>query len=879
MIGRTLDHYQLECELGRGGMGVVYEARDLRLGRSVAIKVLPPGRVADPGRKQRFVQEARAASALNHPNIVSIYDIRSEDGLDFIVMERVAGRTLDEAAGPKGLSSTEALRYASQIAGALAQAHNAGILHRDLKPSNIMVTADGRVKILDFGLAKLLDQENPGPDASTVTAGWVTEEGAVVGTAPYMSPEQAEGRALDARSDIFSFGCVLYEMVTGRRPFSGGSRLDILSKVVREEPALPRQIRSSIPLEIEKLILRCLRKDPARRFQSMADLKIALDDLRDEIGAGGTPARRRPLRPWVWAAAAAAVIAIAFLAWWSWSAGQPAEPPRATALTTFPGLELHPSFSPDGNHVAFSWSGRAQENTDIYVQQIGAGSPLRLTTDPLNDYNPVWSPDGRWIAFFRGAPPAPIGLRKREIRIIPPLGGADRKIAEVLSQDFFPLASYLAWSADSGFLIVTDTQGVGRPDALFSVSVETGEKAALTRPQLPVLADLSPAVSSDGSRLVFLRRTTWGAGELHLLPLRPDLTAAAESKRLTHAEFGANFPVWIPGSRDILFSAKRALWRMTAAENSSPGRLAFAGEDALMPAVSRPGQGRGARLAYVRSFADFNFWRLNTPGPGAPATSAPVLAAASTRVEYHIQFSPDGRRVAFTSERSGEPEIWVSDPDGSNAVQLTFLRGIDANCPAWSPDGETVAFSAAGKDEFDIYTVPAAGGKLRRLTTDPAIDLCPSFSQDGKWIYFSSMRAGDSRLRKMPASGGEAVEVAAGHAGRAMEASNGDVYYITTSILSPLFRLPAAGGGPVKVAESVVWFNFSVLGKGVYYVGQVGNEVRLQYFDSVTGRTTTIARNLGDAGAGLTVSPDGKTILYTRMDASADDLMLVENFR
>jgi adenylate cyclase len=284
MIGRTLDHYKIESKLGEGGMGVVYKARDTHLGRFVALKVLPAGKMVDAVRKQRFVQEAKAASALNHPNIVTIYDIRSEDGLDFIAMEYIEGGTLEEsmaAAFNKGFAPRQLLRFAVQIADAVASAHAAGILHRDLKPSNIMVTAGGRLKILDFGLAKLLDPEKDAADAPTADRA-LTEEGIVVGTPSYMSPEQADGRPLDRRTDIFSFGSILYEMATGRRPFIGGSTISTLAKILSEEPPPPGELVPGFPQELEKLILRCLRKDPARRYQSMADLKVALEDLESE---------------------------------------------------------------------------------------------------------------------------------------------------------------------------------------------------------------------------------------------------------------------------------------------------------------------------------------------------------------------------------------------------------------------------------------------------------------------------------------------------------------------------------------------------------------------------------------------------------------------
>jgi Tol biopolymer transport system component len=568
-----------------------------------------------------------------------------------------------------------------------------------------------------------------------------------------------------------------------------------------------------------------------------------------------------------------------------WRPPESTEPLRAVSITTLPGVELYPSFSPDANHIAFTWTGPKQDNQDIYVQMIGSGSPLRLTTDPLSDYNPVWSPDGRWIAFFRGQPPAPTGLRSRELRLIPPLGGPERKLADIHGQDFpglSPTAAspYLAWSPDSSSLIVTDSPSEGQPAALFVVSLETGEKRRLTNPQLPMPADTSPAVSPDGRSLVFLRRTSWGSGELHLLPLGKGLTAAGEPKRLTPAELRADNPAWMPDGKEIIFAAKGSLWRLAVPGDNTPRRIPYVGEDGLMPTLSRSQPGKPARLAYVRSFADANLWRVETSAPGAPSSSAPVMAISSTKPEYHSQLSPDAHRVAFASYRSGEAEIWLSDPDGSNAAQLTSMGAQDTGCPHWSPDGQLIAFSSNWEGEFDLYVVPAAGGRPRRLTSHPAIDICPSFSRDGKWMYFSSMRSGDYRVWKMPATGGDAVQVTPNQGGQAYEGWDGsNIHYIAVSLVSSLWRLPTSGGEPVKVLDGIVWFNFSLLDKGVYYIDRLGDETRLQFLNFVTGKTTTVARNLGEVTAGLTASPDGKTIFFARVDSSADDLMLVENFR
>jgi len=412
------------------------------------------------------------------------------------------------------------------------------------------------------------------------------------------------------------------------------------------------------------------------------------------------------------------------------------------------------------------------------------------------------------------------------------------------------------------------------------VSLETGEKRRLTNPLSPIFADTSPAVAPDGRSLIFVRRTSWGAGELQLLPLGSGVTAAGELRRLTTADLRADFPAWMPDGEEIVYSAKFNLWKLGIAGRTAPSRIPYVGEDGLMPAISRPSPGREARLAYVRSLDDWNFWRIETSAPGAPSSSPPALAISSTKAEYHPELSPDGRRVAFASNRSGDAEIWVSDLDGSNAIQLTSMGGaVDTNCPRWSPDGRSIVFASTAESEFDVYVVPAEGGKPRRLTTHPSIDVPTSYSRDGKWIYFNSMRSGDYRIWRMPADGGDAVQVTPNESAHTFEAPDGSLYYLTASIVSPVWRLPAGGGEPKKILDGVVWFNFVLIGDGAYYIDRHEGETRLQYLDLATGRSTTVTRNLGEVGAWLTASRDGKTILFTRVDSSTDDLMLVENFR
>src|SRR5438128_2500585 len=367
MIGQTLGHYRIDSKLGEGGMGVVYRAFDTHLDRTVAIKVLRPDATTSPERKRRFVQEAKSASALNHPGIIHIYDIDTAnlpDGpTDFIAMEFVPGKTLGQCIGKNGLSLKDTLKYGIQIADALARAHAAGIVHRDLKPANVIVSDGGRVKLLDFGLAKLTEKIDPDPDGTTATQeSPLTEEGAIVGTVAYMSPEQAEGKKVDGRSDIFSFGSVLYEMVTGRRAFEGGTKISTLYAILHKEPTAASEISPAVPMELEKIIARCLRKDPQRRAQGIADIKLALEELKDESESGklsGQVAAAAAVRPLarsprrfvaIAAGVVALVVAAAGLAWWLLKRRPSSAPARSEWLqiTNLPDSAVQPALSPDG---------------------------------------------------------------------------------------------------------------------------------------------------------------------------------------------------------------------------------------------------------------------------------------------------------------------------------------------------------------------------------------------------------------------------------------------------------------------------------------------------------------------------------------------------
>ena len=802
MIGKTLSHYEILAQLGAGGMGVVYKARDTRLNRFVAIKVLPADKLGDAERRRRFIQEAQAASALNHPNILTIHEISSENGTDFMVMEYVQGKTLDALIPRKGMRLNEMLKLAIQMADALSKAHAAGIVHRDLKPGNVMVTEDGLVKVLDFGLAKLTEVSHSA-DAETATLQAQTDEGTIVGTVSYMSPEQAEGKKVDARSDTFSLGAVLYEMATGQRAFQGESKMSTLAAILREEPRPASQLVPGIPRDLEKIINRCLRKDPNRRPQTMADLKVTLAELKEESDSGAlsgvVPAPRPTRRIWFWAGAAMVLLALSVAGWFfRESTKKPAAALEVVPLTTYTGSECCPSFSLDGNQVAFSWNGEKQDNFDIYVKLIGSPTPLRLTMDPAEDVNPAFAPDGRSIGFVR------LSKERASLMVIPAIGGPERFVADLPRPPsaIFGLsgaeAPRFAWFPNGKWVVA---------DGLTVLSTEGGETHDLTSTTTKLSFDFSPAVSADGQKVAFSRSTAYemhGISDIYLLELTEDLKPKAEPKRLTSLKRFSFAPVWTPSGDEIVFSSgvyptEMGLWKVPASGDREPERLAFAGTEAYHPALSWSGN----RLAYERTTFDSDIWRLSLSATGV-ATGPPERFIASTRLDGAPQYSPDGKRIAFESYRSGIYGIWLSNADGSNAVDLFSQAGAACGTPRWSPDGQHIAVDFDPEGNFDIYVIPATGGRPVRLTTNAAADVNPSWSRDGMWIYFLSLRTGREEVWKVPSGGGEAVQVTRNGGGTAFESLDGKyLYYTKGDFLGALWKRPVSGGVESQVLQSV----------------------------------------------------------------------------
>ncbi len=896
LLGKTVSHYIVLEKLGGGGMGVVYKARDTQLGRLVALKFLRAELSKDPLALERLKREARAASALDHSNIITIHEIGEQDGQTFIVMELVDGKPLNELIPRKGMRLTEALRIAAEVADALTAAHAAGIVHRDLKPANVMVDARGRVKVLDFGLAKLVAPAAPAAVAaneSTSTVAMsqpVTEEGVILGSVPYMSPEQAEGKPLDERSDIFSFGAVLYEMVTGQAAFRGESRASTLAAVLEKDPPPLSQISSTTPPELERLIARCLRKDVHRRSQHMADVKLALDELRADSESTTKPTTPRRGRWW----AVAAVISITtagVLSILRPSGGPTESALREVPLTSNRGSERSPTFSPDGNQVAFAWNGEKQDNLDIYVKLIGPGAPLRLTTNPADDDSPTWSPDGRTIAFLRA-----LGAERFEIYTMPALGGPERKLVDI----FLPgkglrwlSGPFLAWLPDSKGIVFCNKDSPQHPPSLFLFHTDTYERRQLTFPTAGSDGDSAVALSPDGSALVFARASGILPFDLYRLALTKEFAPAGEPERITRDNLQIGGVAWSSSAREIVYSlafshGHDGLWRIPfsrfGARPGKPQRIEPIGPGVFSPAISREGR----RLAFVRvSGGDLDIWRAAIPDLGknagkSAAGIAPARFISSTHAEFAAQYSPDGNKIAFESERGGSLEIWVCQSDSSGCVQMTSFGGTLTGVPHWSPDGRRISFYHRVNEKAQIFTVNAEGGPAQRLTDDAYDDMYSNWSRDGRWIYFSSNRSGIDQVWKMPAVGGPAVQMTRNGGWAMADSPDGKYLYYTRSKdpNSGLWRIPAEGGPESRVLETIENHNFAVTNRGLYFMVRSDRpkNYAIRFLSFADRKIFPIAAFGGTTYHCLSVSPDERWLLYAVAEPSGSNVMLVENF-
>ncbi|HEV8200868.1 MAG TPA: protein kinase [Candidatus Polarisedimenticolia bacterium] len=776
--GSRLGPYEILGPLGAGGMGEVYRARDTRLQRDVAIKILPDSLAADPEALARFEREARAVAALSHPNILAIHDFGVEGGRAFSVTELLEGRTLRERLAEGPLPVRKAIECAAQVARGLAAAHDRGVVHRDLKPENLFVTDDGRVKILDFGLAKVEAAGEVGGDASnatqTPTRHLATRPGVVLGTIGYMSPEQVRGTAIDHRTDLFSLGAVLYEMLTGQRAFRGATAADTMTAILREDPPALSGIDRAVPPALERLVHHSLEKNPAERFQSARDLAFHLEAMGGAVSGAAIPSVERSDdapksqrgRGIVLTAAAALVAGAALGVALDRSLRGPATaaPPSLRQLT-YTGADFAPDASRDGKLIVYTSEREGRQS--IWLKQYPGGDEVALTSGP--DELPRFSPDGTQILFIR------LAGAKRDLYRVPVVGGEPRKVLDdVLFAD---------WSPDGREIVFVRRRQEGDKSISAIGLVDANGDGAREIAREENQALVAPRWSPDGRTIALINRGAENTPGTILL-VRPDgtgrrvLETPPPAGALTPAVWSGDGSALVYGKEEGFVSAgalggsgriirqeidsgrsEVILWSpMRPADVAilTPGRLILGGStqrvnllvSGLASGPAASGQGRAHRWITRGNASDrqpifspdgewvmfssnrsgnLELWKVSiTTGAIRRLTDDPAQ-------DWDPAFTPDGRGMVWSSSRTGHFEIWSGNADGTGARRLTD-DGVDAENPTMTPDGAWVVYNSSNPDKTGIWKIRADGTQATRLV--PGSWSTPDVSPDGQWVAF-----------------------------------------------------------------------------------------------------------------------------------------------
>jgi serine/threonine protein kinase len=677
-INSRLGRYEILSRIGAGGMGEVYRARDTKLGRDVAIKVLPEVFARDSERMARFEREAKLLAVLNHPNIAAVYGVEDSGSTDALVMELAEGPTLADRLASGPIPVAEALPIARQIAEALEYAHEHGVVHRDLKPANIKISRDDAVKILDFGLAKAIQGEAESTDignSPTITQ-IATEAGVVVGTAAYMSPEQAKAKPVDRRADIWAFGCVLYEMLTGKRAFQADSVTETLAAVLQKEPDWSR-LPSTTPAHVRVLLHRCLQKDPKRRLRDIGDARISLDEVLSGASeatpliAKTSPLWRRFL-PWT-----AAFLIGALLTGATFLTLAIRSPHSASmhfrAVTSFSGVQSYPTLSPDGRSVAFVSDGDGHYN--IYVGLISGANPVKLTDDANLKTRPSWSPDGTEIAYARLNDSGIWDIWK-----VPALGG--------VPQRFILNGADPTWSRDGRSIAYRDS-GTG---AIWISDSYGQNRRELGSTRKIAVGNSGPRFSPDGREIAYAGSVGGPYGELEVVSLD-----SGQVRQLTHDEALVLSPAWSADGGFIYFGSSRGgtlnIWKIAKTGGQPEQITAGQGDDAQLD-VSPDGK----RIVFSTFRTHMNIAQLDLDAAGQQ--SLKLLIADPARNQYNPAYSPNGKHLAYFSNLKGvEKEgIWLADSDGANPVPLVRDERINLD-PRWAPEGDSLVYASSSSPD------------------------------------------------------------------------------------------------------------------------------------------------------------------------------------
>ena len=731
--GTRLGRYEVRSQLGAGGMGEVYLARDPKLGRDVAIKVLPAEFSADAERLRRFEQEAQAAGALNHPNVLSIYDVETHEGAPYVVSELLEGETLRELLGGAALPARKAIDYALQVARGLAAAHERGIIHRDLKPENLFVTRDGRVKILDFGLAKLTEPDGDRARTDLPTRRINTDSGAVMGTVGYMSPEQLRGRPVDPRTDIFSFGAVLYEMLSGRRAFHRDSAADTISAILKEDPPELSQTDKNINPALDRVVRRCLEKNREERFHSASDLAFALEALSGSQGSGATttvaPAEAsestpgRKLRERLgWIAAALFLVSTLALAALYF---RRAEPRAETMRFTIPAPEKGAfgdalALSPDGRRLAFVVTGGAGA-TSLWVRALDSTAARELPGTEGAAF-PFWSPDGRFIGFFAG----------NKLKKIDASGGPAQVLADASVE-----ARGGSWGVDGTILFApTFTSQLYKVPAAGGAAAEPATELGGARKQT---SHRWPWFLPDGRHFLYFARAAQKEAE----GIYVGSLDAKEGKFLLNTDLLA---AYVPAARGggaghLLFMRDRTL----VAQPFDVEKRQLSGEPVIVAEGVLTYPGEGGPTAYAAFSASANGHLSYLSGDASQVQMGwydragnPLGPVTSPGMYSEPWLSPDGKRVAAGRADLQSNDIWLLDVARGTMTRFTFDPATEAS-PVWSPDGSRIAFASMRGGKFGIYQKISSGAGSDELLLQTDHNSFPdSWSSDGRFILYET---------------------------------------------------------------------------------------------------------------------------------------------